>query len=169
MKKGLSSYVMNTEELIRKLQGSNLFAECPSCGGEFKFSQSLLFDGSKPFPGEAAEKQKEMMEELRARLEELKSRKMRATLRAENTARAVNVGHNLEKVLPTMKDFKWELPDSRFLGNPIDLIVFNGLSANKVTSISFIEVKSGSARLNDHQKSIRDAVQQGKVKYKEFV
>ena len=169
MKKGLSSYVMNTEELIRKLQGSNLFAECPSCGGEFKLSQSLLFDGSKPFPGEAAEKQKEMMEELRARLEELKSRKMRATLRAENTARAVNVGHNLEKVLPTMKDFKWELPDSRFLGNPIDLIVFNGLSANKVTSISFIEVKSGSARLNDHQKSIRDAVQQGKVKYKEFV
>ena len=42
MKKDLSSYVMNTEELIRKLQGSNLFAECPSCGGEFKLSQSLL-------------------------------------------------------------------------------------------------------------------------------
>ncbi len=169
MKKGPSSYVMNTEELIKKLQSSNLFAECPSCGGEFKLAKSLLFDGSKPFSGEAAKKQKEMLEGLRERLEELKSRKMRATLRAENTTRAVNVGHNLEKLLPTMKDFKWELPDSRFLGNPIDLIVFNGLSANKVTSISFIEVKSGNARLNDHQKSIKDAVQEGKVKYKEFV
>ena len=169
MKKDLSSYAMNTEELIRKLQGSNLFAECPSCGGEFKLSESLLFDGAKPFPGEAAEKQKEMMEGLRQRLGEFKNRKLRATLRAEATTRAVNVGHNLEKVLPTMKGFKWELPDSRFLGDPIDLIVFNGLSANKVNSISFIEVKSGNARLNDHQKSIRDAVQEGKVKYMEFV
>jgi predicted Holliday junction resolvase-like endonuclease len=169
MKKDLSSYVMNTEELIRKLQGSNLFAECPSCGGEFKLSRSLLFDGTKPFTGEAAEKQKEMMEELKKRLQELKNRKIRATLVAENTTKAVNIGKNLEKVLPTMKDFKWELPDSRFLGDPIDLIVFNGLSADKVTSISFIEVKSGNARLNDHQKSIRDAVQEGKVKYKEFV
>jgi hypothetical protein len=97
MKKDLSSYVMNTEELIRKLQGSNLFAECPSCGGEFKLSKSLLFDGTKPFTGQAAEKQKEMMEELKKRLQELKNRKIRATLRAEATTRAVNVGHNLRR------------------------------------------------------------------------
>ena len=61
-----------------------------------------------------------------------------------------------------MADFKWELPDSRFLGDPIDLITFNGLSMNKIKSINFIEVKSGQARLNAHQKSIKEAIEDKK-------
>jgi predicted Holliday junction resolvase-like endonuclease len=158
---------MNTEQFIKKLKQSNLYAECP-CGEEFKISESVLFDGTKPFPPEAFEIQKAMKEELKSREEDLKKRKKLATEKAQITTRAVNVGTNLEKVLPTMKDFKWELPDSRVLGNPIDLITFNGFSINKVSSISFIEVKSGKARLNDHQKSIKDAVEDKKVSYKEF-
>jgi len=158
---------MNIEELIKRLKQSNLYAECP-CGGEFKISQAILFDGTKPFPPEAYEIQKQMKEELKERADELKKRKKLATEKAQITTRSVNVGQNLEKVFPTMKDFKWALPDSRVLANPIDLITFNGFSMNKVSSISFIEVKSGKARLNDHQKSIKDAVEDKKVKYKEF-
>ena len=45
---------MNIERLIHKLRASDLYAECP-CGGEFKLSESLLFDGTKPFPEEALE------------------------------------------------------------------------------------------------------------------
>jgi len=158
---------MNTEQFIKKLKQSNLYAECP-CGKEFKISEAILFDGTKPFPPEALEIQKEMKEELKRRADGLKKRKKLATEKAQITTRAVNVGMNLEKVLPTMKDFKWELPDSRVLGNPIDLITFNGFSINKVSSISFIEVKSGKAKLTDHQKSIKDAVEDKKVFYKEF-
>jgi predicted Holliday junction resolvase-like endonuclease len=158
---------MNTEQFIKKLKQSNLYAECP-CGEEFKISEAILFDGTKPFPPEALDIQKVMKEELIDKEEQLKKRKKLATEKAQITTRAVNVGTNLEKVLPTMKDFKWELPDSRFLGNPIDLITFNGFSINKVSSISFIEVKSGKAKLNDHQKSIKDAVEDKKVVYQEF-
>jgi predicted Holliday junction resolvase-like endonuclease len=158
---------MNVETLIKKLKQSSLYAECP-CGGEFKISEVVLFDGTKPFPPEALEIQKEMKEDLKDRADELKKRKKLATEKAQITTRSVNIGQNLEKVFPTMKDFKWELPDSRVLGNPIDLITFNGFSISKVSSISFIEVKSGKARLNDHQKSIKDAVEDKKVVYKEF-
>lgn len=158
---------MNTERLIRKLRESNLYAECP-CGGEFKLSRSILFDGTKPFPEKALEIQKRLKEELKEREDKLKKRRKLATKKAQITTKAVNIGKILEKVLPTMKDFKWTVPDSKFLGDPIDLIVFNGLSVNKVKSINFIEVKSGKARLNRHQKAIRDAIEAQKVSYKVF-
>jgi len=158
---------MNTEQLIKKLRESNLYAECP-CGGEFKLSRSILFDGTKPFPEKALEIQKRLKKELKDREDELKKRRKLATKKAQITTKAVNIGKNLEKVLPTMRDFKWTVPDSRFLGDPIDLIVFNGLSINKVKSINFIEVKSGKARLNIHQKAIRDAIKEQKVSYKVF-
>ena len=158
---------MKTEEIIQRLKEANIYAEC-SCGGEFKLSEAILFDGTKPFPEKALEIQKELKEQLEERLEDFKKRKKLATEKAQITTKAVNVGKILEKVLPTMADFKWELPDSRFLGDPIDLITFNGLSVNKVKSINFIEVKSGNAKLNSHQKSIKDAIEDKKVSYKIF-
>ncbi len=66
------------------------------------------------------------------------------------------------------EDFKWQLPDCRFLGDPIDLLTFNGLYLNKIDSISFIEVKSGKARLNKHQKLVKEAVEDNRVKYRVF-
>jgi len=158
---------VNTEQLIKNLRESNLYAECP-CGGEFKLSRSILFDGTKPFPEKALEIQKQLKKELKDREDKLKKRRKLATEKAQITTKAVNIGKNLEKVLPTMRDFKWTIPDSKFLGDPIDLMVFNGLSVNKVKSISFIEVKSGKARLNNHQKAIRDAIEEQKVSYKVF-
>ena len=153
------------DELIKKLKQSNLYAECP-CGGEFKLSDVLLFDGTKPFPTEALEIQNQLKEDLKERGEELKKRKKLATEKARITTKAVNVGKKLEVVLPTMKDFKWNLPDCRFLAEPIDMITFNGLSYGRVNSLSFIEIKTGSRGLNDHQKAVKDAVEDKKVSYK---
>jgi predicted Holliday junction resolvase-like endonuclease len=158
---------MTTAELINKLKNSNLYAEC-ECGEEFKLIDALIFDGSKNFPNEAIEKQKNLIEALNLRKEDLIGRQKRATVTAMNTTKAVNIGKNLEKILPTLRDFKWELPDSRFLGDPIDLITFNGLSVGKVHSLSFIEVKSGNAKLNPHQKSIKEAIEDKKISYREF-
>ena len=158
---------MKIEQLIKTLRVSNLYAECP-CGGEFKLSEAILFDGTKIFPAKALEIQKRLKDELKEREVKLGKRKKLATEKAEITTKAVNVGKNLEKVLPTMRDFKWNVPDSKFLGDPIDLMIFNGLSMGKVSSLSFVEVKSGNASLNNHQKSIRDAIEDRKVSYKVF-
>ena len=155
------------EQLIKELKESNLYAECP-CGGEFKLSEAIFFDGTKPFPKEALEVQEKLKAELKAREDELKKRKKLTTEKAEITAKSVNLGKNLEKVFPTMKDFKWKLADCRVLGDPIDLLTFNGFSEGIVHSLSFIEVKSGGARLNKHQKAIKDAIEDEKVSYKVF-
>jgi len=158
---------MNTQELIQKLKQSNLYAECP-CGGEFKLSDTILFDGTKPFPPEALETQKQLKEELEERKKDLEKRKKLATEKALITTKSVNIGKNLEKVLPTMKDFRYPIPECRFLGDPIDLITFNGLCKNKIESISFIEIKTGKARLNKHQRCVRDAIEDKKLSYKVF-
>ena len=158
---------MDVELLIKTLKSSNLYAEC-RCGGEFKLSDALLFDGAKPFPPKAKEIQKELKEGIKEREDALKKRRKLATKKAQITTKAVNVGKNLEKVLPTMKNFKWELPDCRFLSDPIDILIFNGLTKNKINSISFVEVKSGGARLNAHQKAVKDAIEDKKVSFKVF-
>ncbi len=158
---------MKTEQLIKQLKESGLYAEC-TCGEEFRLCDAILFDGTKPMPKEALEAQNNLMQRLKDREEELSKQKKLATDRAQNTAKSVGVGKNIEKIFPTLKDFKWELPDARFLSDPIDLITFNGMSKGNIMSINFIEVKSGNARLNKHQKSVKEAVEDKKVVYKEF-
>jgi len=158
---------MKTATIIKKLKNSNLYAECP-CGGEFKLSNAILFDGTKPFPLDVLEIKTRYEVGLKQREYELKKRKKLATEKALITTKAVNIGKNLEKILPTIKDFKWDIPDCRFLDNPIDLITFNGFSNNKIQSISFIEIKSGNARLNAHQRCVRDAIHDKKVSFKVF-
>ena len=159
---------METEEIIQLLKKSDIYAEHPACGGEFKISDALLFDGTKLFPFKAIEVQKNLEEGLKKRQEELKKSMKRATTGAQITAKSVNIGKLLEKVFPTMKDFKWELSDCRFLGEPIDFVIFPGLSTGKVESIKFLEVKSGKAVLNKHQKNIKEAIENNKIKYEEF-
>ncbi len=159
---------MQIDQLIKSLKTSNLYAEC-SCGEEFKLSEAILFDGTKPFPAEALGTQGELNTMLETRNEKLVRKMKLATEGAERTTTAVNIGKNLERALPTIKGFRWVVPDSKFLGDPIDLLVFNGLSNGKVDSLSFVEVKSGKAKLNGHQESIRDAIGDHKVSYKVFV
>ncbi len=159
---------MDTEEIIQLLKKSDIYAEHPGCGGEFKISDALLFDGTKPFPFKATEVQKNLEEALKKRQEVLDKSMKLATTGAQTTSKSVNAGKLLEKVFPTMKDFKWELSDCRFLGEPIDLIIFHGLTAGKIASIDFLEVKSGKAVLNKHQKDVKEAIENNKVKYEEF-
>ena len=124
---------MSIQKIIDSLKKSDLYAECP-CGTEHKLSDLLLFDGTKPFPPEVEEVQEQYEEELRKRNAKLEKNKKLTTEKATITTRSVNIGKNLEKILPIMEDFKWQLPDCRFLGDPIDLLTFNGLSENNIDS-----------------------------------
>jgi predicted Holliday junction resolvase-like endonuclease len=158
---------MQVDQLIKDLKTSGLYAQCP-CGEEFAISDTFLFDGTKPFPKEALKVQAELQKALDERRADLAKQIKQITEKTAKTTAAVNIGKILEKVLPVAKDFKWVVPDSKFLGDPIDLLIFNGLSMGKVESLSFVEVKSGAARLNAHQKSIRDALADHKVSYGVF-
>ncbi|MFQ5910866.1 MAG: Holliday junction resolvase-like protein [Thermoplasmata archaeon] len=154
---------MNIDHLIVDLQASGLVAECPVCDEEFPLSDALLFDGMRKFPESAEDKRLLLLQALKQRREELTKKKISADVGAERKAIAVGFGKTIEKFIPAHKDLKLEFSDCRPLYDPIDLVVFDGMVRGKVEFISFVEIKTGKARLNKHQRMVRDAVQDGKV------
>lgn len=152
-------------ELIRYLQTSKLYAECPYCNEEFPLSGTLLFDGTGAFPTEAEKKKLELEGQLKQKQEDLTKRQERADVGAEKKAIEVGIGKIIEKVLPSYKNFNMVATDCRFLGEPIDMVVFDGVSNNKINKITFLDVKTGNAALNKHQRLVRDAIEDQKVKF----
>jgi len=75
----------------------------------------------------------------------------------------VGLGKIIEKVIPAYKDFGKPISDCRPLFEPIDMILFNGLSTGSVKSINFMEIKTGNSRLNQHQRLVKDAIHEEKV------
>ena len=80
-------------------------------------------------------------------------------------------GKTLEKLVPFLERFNHDPHDVRWIGDPVDLIVFDGYSDSgrkNVEKITFVEVKSGASNLHAGQKNIRDAVEKKKVRWEEF-
>jgi len=151
---------------MKELSSSTLVAECPRCQGEFKLREATIFDGLGQYPPQALEVQSALKEALSQQESELGKRAKMADEGAEQRAVSVGLGKIFEKVIAAHKDFKYPIADCRPLYEPIDLIAFSGLSEGKVDSVTFLEVKTGKARLNKHEKMIKDAVEEGRVEYK---
>ncbi len=85
---------------------------------------------------------------------------------AISRSRAVLKGHVTEHLLAFTELFPYNPSDARFLGTPVDLIVFNGLSAGRLEEIVFVEVKSGKhSRLSEREGQVRETVTRQAVRY----
>lgn len=73
-----------------------------------------------------------------------------------------------EKVLPFLPNFPYSPRDMTFVGKWIDYIIFDGLSNWNLKKIVFLEVKSGTSKLNQNEKMIRDVIYEQKIEYKEY-
>ena len=79
---------------------------------------------------------------------------------------AVIRGKVTEHLIPFFPDFPYNPQDARFLGTPVDFIVFDGLSSGDVKSVIFVEVKSGKTpALSSRERKVRDCIQAGNVRY----
>ena len=85
---------------------------------------------------------------------------------AINQSRAVLGGKFTEQLIPYLPGFSYDPTDARFLGSPIDFVVFPGLAEGDPTEVVFIEVKSGkSGRLTPKEKCIQKLVEGKKVRW----
>lgn len=81
-------------------------------------------------------------------------------------SRAVIRGQVSEQIVPLIDEFPFEAADARFLGHPIDFVVFDGLASDGgEIEVVLVEVKSGGARLSRREARVRDAVEQGRVRF----
>lgn len=80
---------------------------------------------------------------------------------AINRSYSVNLGKITEHLVPFHQSFlaQFNPKDARFIGSPIDLIVFDGYSDKKdEITIYLVEIKTGNSRLTEIQKKIKSAV-----------
>jgi len=86
---------------------------------------------------------------------------------AVQRSQATIAGQVHEQLLPYLPDFQFNPKDARFLGSPVDLVVFDGLDAGQLRQVVFLEVKTGGANLTPRERQIRDAVTSGRVSWQE--
>jgi predicted Holliday junction resolvase-like endonuclease len=83
-------------------------------------------------------------------------------------SRAVLGGQFSEQLAPYLPDFPYSPTECRFIGKPIDFIVFKGMDAKEITEVKFVEVKSGKAGMSTHERKLRDAINDKKVTWEEY-
>ncbi|MGD8278912.1 MAG: Holliday junction resolvase-like protein [Gemmatimonadota bacterium] len=87
---------------------------------------------------------------------------------AVRRSEAVTTGKVVEQLVPILPGFPFNPRDARFLGSPVDFVVFDGLSEGDVRRVVFVEVKTGAAQLSARERRVRNAVESGRVEFTEY-
>ena len=87
---------------------------------------------------------------------------------AVQRSQAVTAGKVHEQLIPYLPVFPYNPKDVRFLGSPVDLVVFDGLAEGRLRRIVFVEVKTGGAGLTGRERLVREAVREGAVEWVEL-
>ena len=87
-------------------------------------------------------------------------------------------GQIAEQLAPLLPGFRYRPADARFLGDPIDYVVFNGYTTARDGTVServppssdglevvLLEVKQGGSDLSSFQRLIARSVQEGRVRF----
>src|SRR3989344_5910981 len=83
-------------------------------------------------------------------------------------SRATLGGLFSEQLAPYLPDFPYSPTEVRFLGKPIDFVVFKGMDGKKIDEVVFVEVKSGKAQLSKVEKSLKLAIENKNVGWHEY-
>ncbi|MDQ2724885.1 MAG: hypothetical protein M3Y36_05240 [Actinomycetota bacterium] len=88
---------------------------------------------------------------------------------SERHSRAVVRGQITEQVTPLLEGFAWDPADARFLGKPVDYVVFDGYNEvqtglrDRLRQIVFVDVKTGRAGLSKVERRVKACVERGGV------
>lgn len=85
---------------------------------------------------------------------------------AVEMSHAVIRGKVTEHLLPFFPDFSYNPRDARFLGSPVDFIVFDGLDEGDLKCVVFVEIKTGkTGALSPREKKVRECIEKKSIKY----
>jgi predicted Holliday junction resolvase-like endonuclease len=91
---------------------------------------------------------------------------------AADRSRYVLKGKIAEHLVPLLSDvFKYDPSDARFIGAPIDYLIFDGYTAVKDNNsddpitVILADIKTGNAILNRTERKIKEAVEAGRVRW----
>ncbi|QHH98994.1 Holliday junction resolvase-like protein [Acinetobacter dispersus] len=95
-----------------------------------------------------------------------------AQKRSVNTSRGVLKGKMAEQFAPILPEFRYLPSDAKFLGDPVDYVVFDGYTdfrdgdgTAEDIEVILLDIKSGGARLSKGQQAIAQAVAEGRIRF----
>jgi Endonuclease related to archaeal Holliday junction resolvase len=85
--------------------------------------------------------------------------------KSQKLSRSLLGGVLSEQVAPFLPDFPKDLKalEARFIGKPIDFLIFKGMNDQHISEVVVVEIKSGNFQLSANERSLRDAIQQKRV------
>ena len=83
-------------------------------------------------------------------------------LKFSKSSQSVKYGKMTEQFIPFIKDFPFNSENFRFLGNPIDGVIF------EEDKIIFAEFKTASSQLSQKQRRLKELVESKKVEWFEY-
>ena len=91
-----------------------------------------------------------------------------------NRSRSTLKGRISEQMAPFLPEFPFSPADARFIGNPIDFVVFDGYTNAKddkgdAISVVLVEVKKGKGKLSREETLIKKAVEEGRVSWRTII
>jgi len=87
-------------------------------------------------------------------------------------SRVVLKGALAEQLAPIFKVFGFNPSDARFIGDPVDYVIFDGYTEvrerreDKPIAVVLADVKTGQASLTYEQRRIKQGIERGAVKFK---
>jgi predicted Holliday junction resolvase-like endonuclease len=101
----------------------------------------------------------------------LKGKEIEAKLqrRSQKLTRSILGGVFSEQIAPFLADFPKDLKasEARFIGKPIDLLIFKGMDEQHINEVVFVEIKTGNSQLSSNERSLRDAIEAKRVRWHE--
>ena len=83
-------------------------------------------------------------------------------------SRTTIIGKVTEHLTPWLPSFPYNPKDARFIGSPVDMIIFDGADEDELRRVVFLEIKTNSSGLSARQRRIRDVIRAGKVEWQEL-
>jgi predicted Holliday junction resolvase-like endonuclease len=95
-----------------------------------------------------------------------------ASQRSVQQSRSTLKGQIAEQIAPLLPGFEYLPSDARFLGHPIDYVVFDGYTEAKdgngdsrPIELVILDIKHGNAKLTTTQRAIAEAIEAGRVRF----
>ena len=91
-----------------------------------------------------------------------------------NRSRSTLKGRISEQMAPLLPEFPFFPADARFIGNPIDFVIFDGYTNAKdekgdAINVVLVEVKKGKGKLTRVESLIKGAVEEGRISWKTII
>lgn len=83
-------------------------------------------------------------------------------------SRSVLTGQFNEQLAPILPDFPFNSAEARFIGKPVDFLIFQGIENDNISEVVFVEVKTGQSRLSAREKSLKLAIENKQVRWAEY-